>query len=181
MKSIACPSFAGLLFALLSLVVGTGCKSGPQPPKPGPSYSYSVELDKSLEDQDFTVDVVPVNSSNKDRILGMSIDDYFNNKDQIRTGVQKIDSKALNKATPKFTIDLESPQWKAYRYPSFSHIAFIADSKVRGTVGGKDQRRIVVPLDPAQWQDKWPTKKREISVRYSSAGVETSPGPLSVP
>jgi len=180
------PLVTGLLLAVLSALLSAGCggKSSAKPPPRGPGYRYVVQLDgNSLPGQRFTVDVVPVNASNKELIQTMSVDDYFNNKANLRNGIQKLGTQVI--ATGEtLVIDLEDKARKelaGYRFPGYSHIAVIADSTVRGSNPANDQRRILLPLDPSVWQRDWPGKKREIVVTFSSAGVQSAPGPISAP
>lgn len=176
--------FVSVVLAILTLGSVTGCtsKGSTAPPKKGPGYKYVVHLHESLAGQKFSVDVVGVNSSNKDRLTGMSVDDYFNNKDNVRSGITtKVVTKVLSNGDD-LVVDLEdkaAPGNLQYRFPGFSHIAILADSSVRGSNPANDQRRILLPLNPNLWPRDWPGKKREITVTFGSAGVEASPGPIS--
>lgn len=169
-----------LVLAILSLGLLSGCagKKSSAPPKKGPGYKYDIKVADSLTGQTFTVDVVAVNSSNKERITGMSVDDYFNNKDNLRSGTVKLASERLSSAAG-LTVDLESKTNATFRFPGFSHIAIIADSSVRGPNPANDQRRILLPLNPDLWPRDWPRgEKRTIKVTFGSAGVESVPGTL---
>jgi len=185
MKTINPASFlVSVALAILTLGCITGCagKGSTAPPKKGPGYKYVVHLHESLSGQKFKVDVVGVNSSNKDRLTSMSVDDYFNNKDNVRSGITtQVITKVLANGED-LVVDLEdkaTPANLQYRFPGFSHIAIIADSSVRGSNPANDQRRILLPLNPNLWPRDWPGKKREITVTFGSAGVEASPGPVS--
>ena len=176
--------FISVVLASLTLSTISGCagKGLAAPPKKGPGYKYVVKLHESLSGQKFKVDVVGVNSSNKDRLTAMSVDDYFNNKDNMRSGITTLlKTKDLSNGDD-LVVDLEDkavPGNLQYRFPGFSHIIVIADSSVRGSNPSNDQRRIILPLNPNLWQRDWPGNKREITVTFSSAGVESSPGPIS--
>jgi hypothetical protein len=187
MKTINPASFlASVVLALLTLGSLTGCasKGSSAPPKKGPGYKYIIKLHaESLAGQRFTVDVIGVNSVNKDRITSLSVDDYFNDKDKLRSGiVTRVASQVIGDGAD-LVVDLEdkSPEKKGnlqYRYPGFSHIAIIADSTVRGTNPADDLRRILLPLDINSWQRDWPGKKREITVTFSSSGPQVTPAPV---
>lgn len=175
---------ASMLLSILTLVTVSGCagKSSAAPPKKGPGYKYIVRLHESLAPQKFSVDVIGVNSSNKDRITSMSIDEYFNNKDNVRSGITTLLVSKVLASGGDLVVDLEdksAPALLQYRFPGFSHIAIIADSSVRGSNPANDQRRILLPLNPNLWPRDWAGKKREIVVTFGSAGVESSPGPIS--
>lgn len=186
MKTTHPSSFlVSLVLAILSLGLLSGCagKKSSAPPKKGPGYKYDIMVDVSLNGQTFTVDVIGVNSSNKDRITGMSVDDYFNDKDKLRSGTEQLATKKMSSSEGAWRVDIESKENEKYskiRYPGFSHIAIIADSNVRGSNPANDQRRILLPLNPALWPDSWPRgEKRTITVTFGSAGVQSSPGALS--
>ena len=186
MKTTHPSSFlVSLVLAILSLGLLSGCagKKSSAPPKKGPGYKYKVVVADSLSGQKFRVDVIGVNSSNKDRITGMSVDDYFNKKDNVWDGITTRLESQVVASGGDVVVDLEAkgkPEYQKYRFPGFSHIAIIADSSVRGSNPANDQRRILLPLNPELWPRDWPRgEKRMITVTFGSACVESSPGALS--
>lgn len=172
------------LATLGCLILGlTGCaggkSSGTKPPKTGPGYSYIVRLDGSLSGQSFQVDVVPLNSHNREQITSMSVDDYFNDKNGVRTSTRRLVEGVLS-GDKSLTLNLEgkNKDTQSIRYPAYSHIAVIADSSVRVAGAKGDSRRVLLPLDPNLWARDWPAKKRQITVTFGAAGGVPEPAPV---
>lgn len=164
------------VFAAVVLMGCTSSSKPPPPPKAGPAYSYTIVVDPSLQGASFQVDVLALNASDKQALENVPIPDYFAPDSQVRASAPVI-QKYLMSTQKTEAIDLSQPDYKKYRFPGYSYIAVFANvpGEVTG-VGNKDPRRLLLPLDPAKWQPKWPNGKREITITITrSLGIRCDP------
>jgi hypothetical protein len=163
---------------LVSILVLTSCGTKSTTPKPGPSYTYKIEADPvSLPDATFQVDVLALNASTKRLYESVPIPDYFQLDSQVRKSAPVIKGLTMKAGAPAI-IKLEDPEYKNYRYPGYSYIAVLAypPGEYAPADAKSDPRRVLLPLDPSKWQEKWPGKEREITITITrSGGIRCDP------
>jgi hypothetical protein len=166
------------LLGLGPILLLTSC--GTKAPSTGPAYTYVIEADpNSLADATFQVDVLALNASTKKFYENVPIPDYFAMDSQVRKSAPVLKNKSLNmKAGSPQTINLDDPEYKTIRFPGYSYIGVFAypPGDYHPADAKSDPRRVLLPLDPTKWQEKWPGKKREITIRITrDGGIQCDP------
>jgi hypothetical protein len=138
------------------MLLNSGCKSTPKPPKPVPwSVTITKQTPASIE-----VDLVGVSPSEKPYWQNnVRPDDYWKNG-PVRQAAQKVTTTFKEGAT--FTLPSTDPIWKQWFGYGTTELMIMANLPGKYDNGPYDRRRVFVPLDKKAWESKDKTIKIQI-------------------
>jgi hypothetical protein len=154
-------ALAGLVLGLLA-----GCSTAPTPTQ----YSLSFKLDKALEGTSLAVDIIGANAvSDLPKWEAYSITDYWQPGNVTRRDADKA-SLEFGRGRPTTQVfSSTDPKWNQWLKTGALHVVVIVDLPgiPSDKQGNADPRRLILPLDKAQW----PSGQKTIEVLIQESGV----------
>jgi len=159
------------LFAALLFLAG-GCTSAPQ----AKNFNIKVTLDPALVGSSLQVDLIGANPiSDLPKFESYSVSEYWKPGDTLRHDATKA-VLAFGQGRPTTqTLSSTDPVWKKWLQTGALHLVVLVDLPgiPADRAGNADPRRLILPLDGAQWNRK--TDTLEILVQESGVRLQTSP------
>lgn len=155
-------------FALAALCLGlfAGCSSAPTPVP----YSISFKLDKPLEGTSLQVDIIGANAvSDLPKWEAYSITDYWQPGNVTRRDADKA-SLEFGRGKPTTQVfSSADPKWNQWLKTGALYVVVIVDLPgiPADKQGNADPRRIILPLDKAQWN----SGQKSIDLLIQESGV----------
>jgi hypothetical protein len=138
---------ATLAVAVLGLV---GCATAPQPR----SYTVKVNLDPALAGSSLQVDLIGANPvSDLPKLQTYSVTSYWTPGDTLRRDSAKV-TLAFGQGRPMTQmLDINDPIWQGWLKTGAQQLVVLVDLPgiEADKTGGTDPRRLILPLDAAQW------------------------------
>jgi hypothetical protein len=161
------------LFAAALLLAG-GCASAPK----ARIFNVKVTLDPALAGSSLQVDLIGANPiSDLPKYESYSVSDYWKPGDSLRHDATKA-VLAFGQGRPMTqTLSSTDPIWKKWIATGAMHLVVLVDLPgiPADRAGNADPRRLILPLDGAQWKSK--TDSLEILVQESGARLMTAKKP----
>jgi hypothetical protein len=159
----------------------TGCHtSAPVPPSPG-KLELSVTRNPVIQNTDLTVDVIGVNDSEKERIFGAPLANYFPDSPlrddflkQRRLGVSFYFPAGAGAVNPQI-LSSTNALWKTWQQQGVTHIVVVCDLRPLDAPG----RKASVSFDWNKLGDLAKDKtsgKRRVAFEVFQDSIQTPPG-----
>jgi len=168
-----------LLAGLLCLLALSGCGSAPDP-RP---YNVIMQADATLGSSTVRVDLVGVTESDWDALKQYPVSEYWQPGNIVRQNLNKT-SYVFGEGQPRSQeLPKKDPIWSQWLNRGSLYLLMIADLPgiFKDQEGTKDFRRLLIPLDSANWPSTWFTSTDTIHVEILAAmiRVETKEVPKS--
>jgi hypothetical protein len=139
------------IFSIVSLLALLGgCASGPTPQ----SYTLNFTLDKALEGTSLQVDIIGANAvADLPKWEAYSITDYWQPGNVTRRDADKISIEFGRGKPTAQSVAVSNPKWNAWLKRGVLYVVVLADlpGVSADKQGNADSRRLILPLDKAQW------------------------------
>ena len=164
------------LVGLVVLFAGcSSCKPGGPPGKPE-AYNLHVTLDKALKDSSVEVDVIPVSTSDLERLKTYSVNKYWQAGDSMRADLPKISFSFVSGNDLDHVLKATDPKWQQWTKSGTQYLVILADLPgvyQDGMIGSQDARRQLLPI----CQCYWPSRTKELAVDVQASGVRITTPP----
>lgn len=167
-KQLLLPFFSLLAVAMLL----AGCDKSK-------SFTLILECDNYVARRELEVDIFAVNYSNKDRVLRVMVDDYWQANGTKRTHAENRVTKKFGETQRQFEMSLKDPEvkavWAKWEGQEATDLMVVAQlTAAKGSTLGDDDRCQIIPLKPKDLKLKYPNAKA-FRIVVSEKGVELHP------